>query len=125
LIGLAEDVIGVSSILRLLIQVLAAVGVGIALMTLRAGSSYDSLPIAGLVTTALALLVAIAVARYPELAPGITTDATVSPEATMAFLAVGVGLNVPLLVFYNWFAHHAFSGKLNSAPEPRDMPEAH
>jgi cytochrome d ubiquinol oxidase subunit II len=42
----------------------------------------------------------------------------------MAFLAVGVGLNVPLLLFYNWFAHHAFSGKLNSAPDRRDVPEA-
>jgi cytochrome bd ubiquinol oxidase subunit II len=103
---------------------LAAGGVLIALLTLRPASSYDSFPIAGLAMTTVTLLIALAVARYPVLAPGLTTDATVSPETTMAFLAVGVGLNVPLLLFYNWFAHHAFSGKLNSAPDRRDVPEA-
>jgi cytochrome d ubiquinol oxidase subunit II len=34
----------------------------------------------------------------------------------MDFLAVGIGLNIPLILFYNWFAHHAFSGKLNRTP---------
>jgi cytochrome d ubiquinol oxidase subunit II len=73
--------------------------------------------------TTVTVLIALAVVRYPTLAPGLTTDATVSPDTTMAFLAVGVGLNLPLLLFYNWFAHHSFSGKLNSAPDRRDMPE--
>ncbi len=46
----------------------------------------------------------------------------------MAFLAVGIGLNVPLILFYNWFAHHAFRGKLTAAPAnatyPTDAQEA-
>jgi cytochrome d ubiquinol oxidase subunit II len=102
----------------------AVAGVLIALRTLRPASSYDSVPIVGLVVTTVALLIALAAARYPMLAPGLTTDATVSPDTTMAFLAVGVGLNLPLLLFYNWFAHHSFSGKLNSAPDQRETSEA-
>jgi cytochrome d ubiquinol oxidase subunit II len=100
----------------------AAGGVGIAIMTMRPASSSHSVPIAGLATTTVALLIAIAVARYPFLAPGLTTDATVSPEATMTFLAVGVGLNLPLLLLYNWFAHHAFSGAIAS-PGGRETPK--
>ena len=49
---------------------------------------------------------------------------TVSPPNTMVFLAVGIGLNVPLLFFYNWFAHRAFRGKLISANGNRDTPDA-
>jgi cytochrome d ubiquinol oxidase subunit II len=48
--------------------------------------------------------------------PELTLATTVSPSNTMDFLAVGIGLNIPLILFYNWFAHHAFSGKLNRAP---------
>jgi len=40
----------------------------------------------------------------------------------MVFLAVGIGLNVPLILFYNWFSHHAFRGKLDSGPEGRNLP---
>jgi cytochrome d ubiquinol oxidase subunit II len=42
----------------------------------------------------------------------------------MEFVAVGIGLNVPLLLFYNWFAHREFRGKLITAPESRDLSEA-
>jgi cytochrome d ubiquinol oxidase subunit II len=38
----------------------------------------------------------------------------------MTFLAVGIGLNVPLILFYNWFAHHAFRGRLDAASNGRD-----
>jgi hypothetical protein len=31
---------------------------------------------------------------------------------------------VPLLFFYNWFAHRTFRGKLLAAQESRDMSEA-
>jgi cytochrome bd ubiquinol oxidase subunit II len=101
---------------------IAAVGVALALATLRPASTWDGLPIAGLVATTLALLVAIAAARYPVLAPpSLTIDAAVSPESTMTFLAVGVGVNIPLLLFYNWFAHHEFRGKMESSSERQDV----
>ncbi|MGW1343416.1 cytochrome d ubiquinol oxidase subunit II [Kribbella sp. NPDC002412] len=90
----------------------AAAGVVIGVITLRPTSPYDGLPLAGLVTTVAALVVALVVARYPVLAsPELTLANSAAPPATLAFLAVGIGLNVPLILFYNWFAHHSFRGK--------------
>jgi cytochrome bd ubiquinol oxidase subunit II len=99
----------------------AAAGVVVALVTLRPASRSDALPMAGLVTATGALVLAVVVARYPVLAPGLTVADTVAPNATMVFLAVGIGLNVPLILFYNWFSHHAFRGKLDSGPEGRNL----
>jgi cytochrome d ubiquinol oxidase subunit II len=95
-----------------------AAGAVVALVTLRPASRHDSLPIAGLVTATASLLVALAVARYPDLMPQLTVADAASPHTTMVFLAVGIGLNMPLILFYNWFAHHAFSGKLTSPERP-------
>jgi cytochrome d ubiquinol oxidase subunit II len=87
----------------------AASGIAMALVTLRPASPYDALPLAGLVTTIVAVTLAVVVARYPVLAPpALTVGDTVAPNITMEFLAVGIGLNVPLILFYNWFSHHAF-----------------
>jgi cytochrome d ubiquinol oxidase subunit II len=87
----------------------AASGVVMALVTLRPASPYDALPLAGLVTTIVAVTLAVVVARYPVLAPpSLTVGDTVAPNITMVFLAVGIGLNVPLILFYNWFSHHTF-----------------
>jgi cytochrome d ubiquinol oxidase subunit II len=105
----------------------AAAGVGITLVTLRPASRYDALPIAGLAIATVALAVAVVVTRYPVLIPpALTLDDTVSPPNTMVFIAVGIGLNVPLLLFYNWFAHRTFRGKAvaAAAPEDRDLPTA-
>jgi cytochrome d ubiquinol oxidase subunit II len=103
----------------------AAAGVVISLATLRPTSSHDAVPIAGLATAVLALAVAVVVARFPVLAPpALTLGDAVSPPSTMVFIAFGIGLNVPLLFFYNWFAHRAFKGKLTSARESRNMSEA-
>jgi len=80
----------------------ATAGVVIALASLRPAATYDGVAMAGLVTAVVALTVAVVVARNPVLA------LSVAPRNTMAFLAVGIGLNVPLVLFYNWFAHHTF-----------------
>ncbi|MFI7067201.1 cytochrome d ubiquinol oxidase subunit II [Kribbella sp. NPDC050124] len=91
----------------------AAGGMVTSLLTLRSASPYDGIPLAGLVTAVVALVIALVVARYPVLAsPDLTLTNTAAPSGTLAFLAVGVGLNVPLILFYNWFAHHAFRDKL-------------
>ena len=98
--------------------VFAVGGVIVALVTLRPSSPYDALPVAGLVISTLALIIAVVVARYPVLAPpALTLADTVSPDTTLDFLFVAIGLNVPLLLFYQWFAHHAFRGKLDSAAD--------
>jgi cytochrome d ubiquinol oxidase subunit II len=97
----------------------AAGGAVLALVTLRPGSRYDALSTAGLVTAAVTVLLALVVARYPMLAPpGLTVGNTASPGRTMEFLAIGIGLDVPLVLFYTWYAHHAFRGKQDT-PSPR------
>jgi cytochrome d ubiquinol oxidase subunit II len=94
----------------------AAAGLGMAVVTLRPASSYDALPLAGLTTAVVALLIAVVVARAPVIVPpSLTVANSVSPGTTMVFLAVGVGLNVPLLLFYSWFSHHAFGRPASSA----------
>jgi cytochrome bd ubiquinol oxidase subunit II len=95
----------------------------VALVTLRRASRYDALPIAGLVTATVAVVLAVVVARYPVLAPpGLTVAGSVAPYPTMVFLAFGIGLNVPLILFYNRFSHHAFRGRLDTGPGSRELP---
>ena len=99
----------------------AAAGGAMAIVELRPASRYDFLPLVGLATFTVALLVAVVVARYPVLVPpNLTVAAAVAPVNTIEFLAVMIGLQVPLLLFYNWFAHHAFSGRLSLAPDGRE-----
>jgi cytochrome d ubiquinol oxidase subunit II len=105
--------------------IFAAAGAVATLAALRSDSPrYDALPIAGLVTTTVALVIALVVARYPVLAPpALTLADTAAPESTLVFLAVGIGLNMPLVLYYNWFAHHTFKGKLSIAPHDLDVPD--
>jgi cytochrome d ubiquinol oxidase subunit II len=103
----------------------SAAGVVLALVMLRSTARYDALPIAGLAAATVALLLAVVVARYPVLVPpGLTLQNTVAPSSTIVFLAVGIGLNVPLLLFYNWFAQRTFRGKVTGAPQGRDIADA-
>jgi len=97
----------------------AAAGVVTALMTLRSSSPRDGVPIVGLATAVVALAIALVVARYPVLIPpGLTLAEAAAPDNTYLFLAVGIGLNAPLILFYNWFAHHTFRGKLPGTDGP-------
>ena len=90
----------------------AIAGLVLTVVTIRPASTLDTLPVAGLVTTTAALLLAVVVARAPVIVPpSLTVEGAASPSTTMTFLMVGVGLNVPLLLFYNWFAKHAFRGR--------------
>jgi len=101
----------------------AIAGAGMAMVTLRPASRLDALPTSGLVTAAVATVLAVVVARYPVLVPpGLTIGDAVSPGSTMEFLAVGVGLNVPLILTWNWYSHYAFRGKQVSPPERPGIP---
>jgi cytochrome d ubiquinol oxidase subunit II len=101
----------------------AAAGMGTALVTLRSLSSSDALPLAGLATAVVALLLAVVVARAPVIVPpSLTVANSVSPSTTMVFLAVGVGLNVPLLLSYTWFSHRAFRGTTSNPRQGSTQP---
>lgn len=97
----------------------AAAGVVMAAATLRPASRRDALPMYGLSIAVVATLLAVVVTRYPVLVPpGLTVYNAASPTSTYEFLAVGVGMNVPLILFYNWYSHYAFHGKQRSGAEP-------
>jgi cytochrome bd ubiquinol oxidase subunit II len=98
----------------------AAVGVVMAAVTLRPASRWDNLPMFGLAIAVVATFLAVVVTRYPVLVPpGLTVYNAASPNTTYDFIAVGIGFNVPLILFYNWYSHYAFRGKL-----PRDAGHA-
>ena len=68
----------------------------------------------------MAFFLAVVTARYPVLVPpSLTVGGSASPSRTMEFLAIGIGLDVPLVLFYHWYAHYAFRGKNDSVPESR------
>jgi cytochrome bd ubiquinol oxidase subunit II len=106
------------------LMAIAVAGAVMAVITLRPASRYDALPMFGLATAVVATLLAVVVARYPVLVPpGLTVARAASPTSSYDLLAVGVGLNIPLVLFYNWFGHYAFHGKQSdTTPESRTTP---
>jgi len=103
---------------------IAAAGATMAAATFRSTRSTalaDSLPLMGLAAATVSILLAIVVARYPVLIPPrLTVDQAVGPHNTLSFLIIGIGLNMPLVLFYNLFARHAFRGKLDAGQPPAD-----
>jgi len=80
------------------------------------------LPFMGVVVAVVAFLLAFTVARYPQILPNLTLAQTVSPDISVNFLIIGIAiLNIPLVLFYNWFSHRVFSGsvgKRSGGPVP-------
>lgn len=84
------------------------------------GSRSGSLPFVAVTASVVAGLLAYAVARYPTIVPPDLTIATAqAPSQTLDFLLIGVGLNIPLVLFYNWYAHREFRGKYRVPREQR------
>lgn len=72
----------------------------------------DSRPMIGVAVAEVAGILALVALIAPVVVPpDLTIDEAASPGATFVFLLIGVGLNVPLLLFYSWYAHHVFRGK--------------
>ncbi|WP_406437533.1 cytochrome d ubiquinol oxidase subunit II [Streptomyces sp. NBC_01613] len=96
----------------------AAGGAGTSLVTFpwkRQSGAADLLPLGGLVIATVSVFLALGVARYPVLLPpGLTVDSAAGPHSTMVFILVGIGLNMPLVLAYNVFAHRAFAGKFDT-----------
>ena len=64
---------------------------------------------AGLCITTASVLLAFVVSHLPYIVPGITIEQASAPGNTYLFLIIGIGFNIPLIILYNWFAHHALS----------------
>ncbi|WP_329310247.1 cytochrome d ubiquinol oxidase subunit II [Streptomyces sp. NBC_01262] len=105
----------------------AAGGAATSLVTFlwkQESGAADTLPLGGLVIATVSVFLALGVARYPVLGPpGLTVDSAAGPHSTMVFILVGIGLNMPLVLAYNVFAHRAFAGKFPTGL-PGDQPPA-
>ncbi|WP_405723194.1 cytochrome d ubiquinol oxidase subunit II [Streptomyces sp. NBC_01537] len=106
----------------------AAAAGGTSLVTFpwkRQSGPADTLPIGGLIVATVSTFLALGVARYPVLVPpGLTVSSAVSPHDTMVFILVGIGLNMPLVLGYNVFAHRAFAGKSDAGLHTDEPPTA-
>jgi len=91
-----------------------AAGVGTALVafgTVSRSAAADKVPSVALAVAVVAGVLALLAGRYPSVGAGSDLASAAGPHNTMTFLLVGVGLNIPLVLGYNLFAHHVFRGK--------------
>lgn len=69
-------------------------------------------PFAALIVTVVAGLAALVVVRAPVLLPpSLTIASAAAPGKSFGLLLFGVGLNIPFVLAYNWYAHRVFRGK--------------
>jgi cytochrome d ubiquinol oxidase subunit II len=86
----------------------------------RAGNAGETMPFVAVTTAVVAGLLALVVGRYPTiLPPHLTIESAQSPRQSLDFLLIGVGSNIPLVLFYSWFAHHVFRGKYRTTKQTR------
>lgn len=84
------------------------------------GRKPDWRPITGVVIAEVAGLFALLAAIHPLVVPPrLTIELAAAPSGALNFLLIGIGVNLPLVLFYNWYAHHVFRGKYRSAEPER------
>lgn len=73
----------------------------------------DRVPFGALTVAVVAFALAFVVIRYPMIVPNLTLHEAISPDISVNFLVIFVAmLNIPLVLFYNWFSHHTFRGTI-------------
>lgn len=103
-----------------LLACVAAVVAAVGFSRPVAGTWAEGLPFLATCAAVITGLVAVTVARYPVLLPpDLTVSSTAAPSVTQMFLIIGVGANIPVVLFYSWYAHHVFRGKYRVPPSIR------
>ncbi len=88
-------------------MIFAVAGLGLALFSFLSRSTDNEVsgwPLAGMAIAGVAVFAAFLATHAPGLAAGLTVSEAASPETAFDFLLVGIGLNVPLIFFYTWYA---------------------
>ncbi|GAB3308801.1 cytochrome d ubiquinol oxidase subunit II [Epidermidibacterium keratini] len=81
-------------------------------------SGPDAAAMVGVVVAEISGMLALVVGMVPIVVPpDMTISEAAAPHSALTFLLVGIGLNVPLVLFYNWYAHHVFRGKYRPVEE--------
>lgn len=92
----------------------AAACVGFAVAWSGFARGPDSRALTGVVIAEVAGLLGLVTIVAPSLVPpDITIHSARSPGLTFMLLLIGVGANIPLLLFYSWYSHHVFRGKFH------------
>jgi cytochrome d ubiquinol oxidase subunit II len=106
--------IGAAGKAATVLAVIAAVAAlaGLATSLWAFGRRPDERPMIGIVAAEAFGLVALALLYYPTvLPPSLTLDQAKAPAGTLNFLMVASILSLPVLLFFNWYAHWVFRGK--------------
>ena len=114
LVPLTPVRIGAAGRVATVLAVIAAVAAltGLAASLSSFGRRPDERPMIGLVAAEAFGLAALALLYYPNvLPPSITLDQAKAPAGTLSFLMIGSILSLPVLLFFNWYAHRVFRGK--------------
>lgn len=99
-----------ATILAAIAACAAVTGLAVALWAF--GRRPDERPLIGLVAAEAFGIVALALLYYPMvLPPDLTLDQAKAPAGTMNVLMIGSILTLPVVLFYNWYAHRVFRGK--------------
>jgi len=91
------------------IAVVAAAVIVLALVSGRARAAFR-----GAILLFLASLAGLAASVYPNLVPGrLSLAAAVSSDATLAFMLLGIGVLMPVMLGYNFYQYHLFRGQVS------------
>jgi cytochrome d ubiquinol oxidase subunit II len=99
---------------RIALFILALVVAVVGLITAASGfaDGPDWRALVGVVTAEAACVLGLLTLILPVIVPpSITIHSARAPGMDFPLLAIGVGLNIPLVLFYGWYSHHVFRGK--------------
>lgn len=102
----------------LMLLIVVAIGALIAVYGFtrkRASLAVDRLPFIGLSIAVVAFFLSLVVTHYPILVPPLTVDTARSGTNSYWMLLIGVGVFIPLVVFFNIYSHYVFRGRSSSA----------
>ena len=114
LVPLTPVRIGAAGRAATVLAVIAAVAAlaGLAASLWAFGRRPDERPMIGIVAAEAFGLLALALLYYPTvLPPSLTVDQAKAPAGTLNVLMIGSILSLPVLLFFNWYAHRVFRGK--------------
>ncbi len=99
------------------VMLFAVGGLAIAYIAFREKPTHDQAlrPLLGMSLATVAVVVAFLITHAPDIVPGLTIQEAAAPSSTYDFLLVGIGLNIPLLAYYTWFAQRTLGRRRTAA----------
>ncbi|HEY4345344.1 MAG TPA: cytochrome d ubiquinol oxidase subunit II [Parvibaculum sp.] len=78
-------------------------------------SGRERLPFVFAISLFLLGFLGLGISLWPHIVPPfVTIEAAAAPDKTIIFALVGVGITLPMILFYTWYAYSVFKGKAAS-----------